>query len=318
VSTVAIVVTFNSVRYISQCLESLVGSLPSLHIVVVDNASHDGTVDVVRQRFPQVTCIETGSNLGYAGGNNVGLRYALTNDYEFALIANPDCTFSEGCVATLVATLQDRPEVAAVCPLIFRGDGRTLWYSGAETDLRKGSTPHRTELPSASRDSNIIMTGRAYGCAMLVRLSALKRIGLFDERYFLYYEDAEWSARCATKGLYVAVALGAIARHDMGHGTADMSPTYHYYMTRNRLMLVGQCSGRVWAALPSCFRTSVQNLASTKRRSFRQAMILLGPIMKGYIDFARGRTGCQPVTFGWWPLRDQAVLKPGTDSSTVQ
>lgn len=316
-SAVAIVVTFNSGRYISQCLESLVGSLPSRHIVVVDNASSDGTVDVVRQGFPQVTCIETGSNLGYAGGNNVGLRYALANDYEFALIANPDCTFGESCVATLVAALQDRPEVAAVCPLIFRGDGRTLWYAGAELDLRQGSSPHRTDLPPASRDSEIIMTGRAYGCAMLVRLSAIERVGLLDERYFLYYEEAEWSARCARVGLYVAVAPGAIARHDMGHGTADMSPTYHYYMTRNRLMLVRQYSGRVWAALPSCFRASLQNLASTKRRSFRQAMVQLGPIMKGYIDFARGRTGCQAVTFSWWPLRDRPVLKPGTDSSTV-
>jgi GT2 family glycosyltransferase len=304
-TAMAIVVTFNSGQYIAQCLASLVGSLPDLQIVVVDNASSDGTVDLVRDLFPQVVLIETGNNLGYAGGNNVGLRYAQANHYDVALIANPDCTFGESCVATLVATLRGHPDIAAACPVIFRGDGRTLWYAGADLDLRRGSTPHVTELPVPLPGSDIVITKRAYGCAMMIRLSAIETVGLFDERYFLYYEEAEWCARCELAQLSVVVVPRAVACHDMGHGAADTSSTYHYYMTRNRLMLVRQYSGHALVALPSCLRTSLQNLASIKRRSWRQAMAQLGSMIKGYSDFARGRMGRQAVTFSWWPVRDE-------------
>jgi GT2 family glycosyltransferase len=282
--------------------------LPTVTIVVVDNASSDETVAIVKEFFHKVIVIETGVNLGYAGGNNVGLRYAQAGGYDFALIANPDCTFSKSCVPALVGALIRHPNVAAASPVIFRADRQTLWYAGADLDVRRGTSYHVTELPRPLPGSDIAITGRANGCAMLVRLSTMRALGLFDERYFLYYEEVEWCARCARSGMSIALVPEAVAFHDVGHGVADMSQSYHYYMTRNRLMFIQQHGGHILPVLPYCLYTSLRTVAFIMRRSVRQGMVQVGSIVKGYVDFARGRAGGQPVTFSWWPVR--AKLTP--------
>jgi GT2 family glycosyltransferase len=310
--TLAIIVTFNSARYIAECLTSLLESSPNIPILVVDNASSDGTSSLVHQRFTNVIVIETGSNLGYAGGNNLGLRYAADNNYEFALIANPDCTFSKDCVPGLVSALVAHPNVAAASPVIFRADGTTVWYAGADLDVRRGTSQHVIEVPSPS-GPDIVMTKRANGCAMVVRLTAIKRIGNFDERYFLYYEEAEWCARCADAGLDIVVVPTSVAFHDVGHGIGGMSDSYLYYMTRNRLILIQQYGGHVLPALPYCFYTSFQSISPVMRTSIRLGIIRTGAIMKGYVDFLRGRAGRQLPNFRWWPVRPmsgQEVQEP--------
>jgi GT2 family glycosyltransferase len=303
VKALAIIVTYNSDRFIAGCVQSLRESDPALPIVVVDNASSDGTVTIVREMFPQVVVIETGANLGYAGANNVGLRYAQAEGYEAALIANPDCTFDRDCVPTLIAALGEDQDLVAVSPVILRADRRTIWYAGAGLDVRLGKSDHVIQVPSPSPGSNIVLTGRANGCAMLVRLSLLGSVGYLDERYFLYYEEAEWCARCSEAGLKVAVVPTATAYHDVGHGTAGKSQWYYYYMTRNRLLLVKQHNGRVRWALPLCLYSSLRDLSFAMKGSLRQGIVQLGPIAKGYVDFVLGRSGEQATTFSWWPVR---------------
>ena len=282
-------------------------SLPEASLLVVDNASTDGTVKLVRQHFAEAIVLQTGANLGFAGGNNVGLRYARDHDYVYALVANPDCTFDSGCVPALVRALEARPDVAIVSPIIFEADRRTVWYSGAEVDVRTGSSYHLIDLPSPTSTEEIRMTSRASGCAMLVRTDALGTVGLLDERYFLYYEETDLSLRCSLRDLLIAVVPSAVAFHDAGHGAAARSESYQYYMTRNRLLLVRQYSGRIAPALPHCLYTSLHDLFIALRSSPVQGFVQLGAIVKGYVDYARGRDGRQGVNYPWWPLRPKAT-----------
>jgi hypothetical protein len=308
IPTIAIIVTWNSARYILSCLTSLRDSSPNTSLLVVDNASTDDTVPRVREQFPEALIVQTGANLGFAGGNNVGLHYAQRHGYVYALIANPDCAFERGCVPALVSALEGNPNLAIVSPVIFEADRRTVWYSGAEVDVRTGTSYHLTDLPSPSASApGLRLTNRASGCAMAVRLNALDAVGLLDERYFLYYEETDLSLRCTVRDLDIAVVPSAVAFHDAGHGVAARSESYQYYMTRNRLLLVRQHSGHIFPALPHCLYTSVRNLLLALRSSPGQAFVQSGSIVKGYIDFARGRDGHQSVNFRWWPLRPKAT-----------
>jgi hypothetical protein len=153
---------------------------------------------------------------------------------------------------------------------------------------------------------------------MVVRLSAIKTVGDFDERYFLYYEEAEWCARCAGAGLDIVVVPESVAFHDVGHGVGGMSDSYLYYMTRNRLILIKQYGGHVLPALPYCFYTSFQSISPVMRRSIRLGTIRMGAIMKGYADFLRGRLGRQPPNFSWSSMRPapRSEVPSGRRSST--
>ncbi len=302
--TIAIIVTWNSDRYICACLASLRSTSPTTTLLVVDNASSDDTIAKVRDEFPDVMIIESGGNLGYAGGNNIGLRFAKAHDFDYVFIANPDCTFGDGCVSALVAAIESRRDLAVVSPIIFRADRTSVWFAGGDIDFRRGTATHvETIAKTANGTSDVISTQRANGCAMLVRLGAIDLVGLLDERYFLYYEEVDWCVRFARCGFAIGVVASANAFHDVGHGAGGRSESYRYYMTRNRLLFVCQYSGHVLAALPYCLRTSLDYVVDGSRREPRVGIGHLGSVIKGYVDFARGKVGSQAVNFRWWPGR---------------
>ena len=122
-----------------------------------------------------------------------------------------------------------------------------------------------------------------------------------DERYFLYYEETDWSLRCRAAGFEIAVVPSASAFHDLGHGSGGSSEAYQYYMTRNRLLFVKTYEGSVLYALPFCLYTSLYNLARVAVRSPTKAFAFVGSIAKGYLDYVFGRVGGRRVNYPWWP-----------------
>jgi GT2 family glycosyltransferase len=311
----AVVVTWNSAEYVVDCLRSLLDSSRPVDAIIVDNCSSDKTVALVEEEFPDIEIVETGSNLGYSGANNIGLRFAQVHAYDFAFIVNPDCAVDRDCVARLSSSLQEYPALAAASPVIFRNDRLTVWYSGASTDTRFGTSYHRSDSPQDLVGDEIRLTPRASGCAMMLRVSALQAVGLLDERYFLYYEETDWCLRCTAAGLAIAVVPSACAFHDLGHGSAGVSEAYHYYMTRNRLLLVKIYEESVLPALPHCLYTSFYNLTRTMFISPAKALTLVGSIAKGYLDFAFGRVGEQVPNYRWWP---RMGWRPGARSARTR
>jgi hypothetical protein len=204
---VTIVLNWNGEHDTAACLDSLLAQeeVP-LDIVVVDNASADGSGDRLRARYPQVQHLQTGANLGYAGGNNRGIDWALARGATWVLVVNNDTVADPRCVRRLVdaARLDDR--LAAVAPLIVRYDDPTrVWFGGGRLDRVRAIGVHEHEGAAVEQVGDgaggpVRPCSFLTGCCLLLRAAALRDVGRFEESYFAYGEDAELSLRMARAG----------------------------------------------------------------------------------------------------------------------
>lgn len=241
-----LVLTHNSYHTIRACLESLeraLGSELEAATLVVDNASTDGTVEEVRTRFPRLRLIESDENLGYAAGNNRGIRTALELGCEFVYLLNPDARVEAGFLEEACAAMDGQPAAAAVQSLLLlEPDGERIDSSGNRIHflgfgLCEQHGAQRAEAPSAGRD-----IGFASGAAVLLRLSALADVGLLEERLFLYCEDLDlcWRLRMAGYGIRLAPGSVVLHRHEFAR-----NPEKYFYLERNRwLVLLRVASAR--------------------------------------------------------------------------
>ncbi len=213
------------------CLDSLAHSTREFRAIVVDNGSTDGTPDVVCAAFPQVRVMVVGRNLGFAGGMNIGLRCALEAGAEHVLIVNNDTLIDPLLLDRLLA--HAAPDVGALSPLIYyasqpdviwaAGSARSRWTLEQVGDLR-GRRDNGQWPPVVERDF-------VPGCAMLFSSEALERVGLFDERFFFYYEDNDWCLRARRAGFRLLLVPQARLWHKVAasSGGSD-SPGERYLM----------------------------------------------------------------------------------------
>jgi len=293
-----VVLTWNSAAVIGDCISSVLASELPLKVCVVDNGSTDGTPELVASSFPQVELIQTGENLGYAGGNNVGLAELLSRGVEYVFVLNPDAIVEPDTVGRLLERADADAELAAVSPVITYRDSDRIWYGGSEINWRTGETPHSCEGRVLGSVPVAKFTARFCGCAALLRSSALTRVGLFDERFFLYFEDTELSVRLRKAGFKIGVESSAVCRHANSTSTGGgRSGVYQYYMTRNRLVLLAEHSGRpVPALLAVRLAFSLKELAIVFRKyGTRAARELVGAHLDAYRDYSKGRFGRRHV-----------------------
>jgi GT2 family glycosyltransferase len=235
-----VIVTFNSAATLPACLEALHAHAPAAggRIVVVDNASHDGTAAIVARDWPSVTLLRMEANLGFAAANNRGIR-ATTGDR--LLLVNPDAEVTPHAVDHLMAALDVDSTVAIAGPRIVDGTGRAELSFGphispwaeAWQKLRVRGHEHGWPLIAASVDRD---TQRPQypdwvsGACWLARRTVLEAAGLFDERFFLYTEDVDLCARVRTAGHRVAFVPSAVVRHARGtsRATARAAADLHY------------------------------------------------------------------------------------------
>jgi GT2 family glycosyltransferase len=218
------VVTFNNENDIVDCLQSVKAQMyDGLDVLVVDNASFDRTVALVRERYPEVRIVREKTNRGFAAGANSALRAAIKGGYDFTWLLNPDTNAENAALMALVSAADEYPRGALFSPLIRDGDG-SVWFSGGRIDWQRQRAVHQTDNPVApvTHPKNRFLTG----CAIFVRMAALKEFGLFDERYFLYYEDADLSLRAVESGWDLGVVPQAIVHH-MERSTTNPKKTYH-------------------------------------------------------------------------------------------
>ena len=208
----AVILNWNGRAYLEACLTALPAQeYPIERVVLVDNGSTDDSVPFVRERFPTVTVLANGGNVGFAAGNNVALRELTT---DCALLLNPDVVLSPGCVAALATTLAADPTIAIAGCKLWYPDGQTLQHAGGYITRPQAMPGHYgvgepdVGQCDAQRDVEYVI-----GAAAAVRRSALERIGLFDEGYFLYYEDGDLCARARAAGYRVVYEPRATAIH---------------------------------------------------------------------------------------------------------
>jgi GT2 family glycosyltransferase len=230
VNLVAVVLNWNGGEDTLAALASLQG-VPT---VCVDNGSTDGSDVLVAERFPDVELVRTGANLGFAAGNNVGIKCALERGADWVLLLNNDAVAEPGLVDALAAAAAARPDAGLLACMILFADGVAVQYAGASFNARFG---YSGRVETAGRDE-LRDVGRADGAALAVSRPALERAGLLDESLFLYVEDVEWSLRIRRAGFAVVFVPGARVRHKGAAATGGRSSTTNlYYDTRNTIVV---------------------------------------------------------------------------------
>ncbi|HUC90006.1 MAG TPA: glycosyltransferase family 2 protein [Patescibacteria group bacterium] len=295
----AIVLTWNSADFICAALNSLKNSFYPINILAIDNDSTDNTRQLIRKNYPDVEMHNTQTNLGYAGGNNYGIRLALKNRPDYIFILNPDAEVSKSCVEKLVDRLEAEPRLAAASPMIYYHNSSKIWFAGSWIKWRTGETLQCGQNTlDDGRYNTQRYTERLNGCAMLIRSTTIARVGLMDERYFLYYEESDWSMRFASHGLGNGFQPDAKVWHKVSSSTGGFHGSiYQYYMTRNRLLFVRKHKPYM---LPAVVLLSIHPyikiITGTQKRSgFKIALMQARVIAKGHLDFFLCRFGKQVV-----------------------
>jgi len=211
-----IVLTWNGKADTIECLNFLQHvEYQNFKIVVVDNGSTDGTCEAIKKQFPVVELVANKENLRFAGGNNVGMQYALQNGAEYVLLLNNDTVVDKHFLKNLLEVASTNPGIGMVGPKIYYfTDKQRLWYAGGKIVWWKGLVSHVgiREVDHGQYDE-IKETDYITGCCILVKRSVIESIGMLDERYFIYGEDADWCVRTTRKGFNLVYVPASVIWH---------------------------------------------------------------------------------------------------------
>jgi GT2 family glycosyltransferase len=227
-----VIVGWNAKHYLELCLESMAAAPPrrSIEIIVVDNASADGSAEMIESRFPYVKLIRSTENLGFAKGNNVGIRQCQGRNIA---LVNPDVIVFSGCLDALADFLDENPKVGNVGPRVLNPDMSlqsscrrfpTLWNNfcsatGLATGFKNSrffAGEHMFYFPH----DRTLAVDILVGCFSMIRREAFDQVGLLDENLFMYGDDVDWCRRCWKAGWQVVFYPGAQVIHDRGKITA--------------------------------------------------------------------------------------------------
>jgi GT2 family glycosyltransferase len=278
------------------CLRSLaLSDYPQLHVILVDNGSAADALTRVRAEAAGITIIENGINLGFAGGNNVGIKRALTERADYVLLLNDDTEVAPDLVRRLVETAEADPAVGIVGPTIYYFEpGDTVWSAGGMVD--PSGVPYHLGVDQAvdqverARDVDYVT-----GCAILVKREVIEKVGPLDERFFAYFEETEWCARSRGAGYRVCHEPNARMWHKIGPDARQSSPVYLYLMTRNRLLYL-TCRGASRSTIARATVNIVRSVVSWQLRPHHRGMRpFAGAAILGLRDFFLGRFGPPPA-----------------------
>lgn len=232
-----ITINYNGLRDTCALIESIPFN-DKMEVIVVDNASNNDESSEIEKRFPHVNVIRSEKNLGFAGGNNLGIQAARG---KYLFIINNDTIFKDFIVQPLIDRLEATPEIGIVCPKIrFAWGTNPIQFTGY-TSLSKITIRNRA-IGYGEEDKGQYETAHptpyAHGAAMLVKRTAIDNVGLMPECYFLYYEELDWSMMFTRAGYQIWYEPKCTIFHKESQATGQNSPLRTYYITHNRLLLV--------------------------------------------------------------------------------
>jgi GT2 family glycosyltransferase len=231
----AVVLNWNRPIETVECVRSLQESgYSDLDIIVVDNASTDDSVARIQSVLRGVPIIRSAINGGYAAGNNLGVRHALANGAAYVLILNNDVVVTPGFLQPMVNEAETDPSIGVVtCDARFQSDHSRSYPTGGKVRFLRGAA---VALNKQERSQRLIVDFVS-GCILLVPRAVFETLGLLDERFFMYFEDYEFSRRVAT-AYKLVYTPAATVYHLSGGGDrwSVQTPTYLHYMARNRFL----------------------------------------------------------------------------------
>lgn len=233
-----IVLNYNGLGHLGPCLAALAAQdfEERFEVILVDNASGDGSVEWVRTHHPWVRVVEVGANLGFAGGNNAGIDAARG---EFLITLNNDTRATPGWLRAMVAAARSRPDAGAVAgKLVFMNAPGVIQNAGSLL-LSDGSGADRGfHEPDTGQYERMEEVFGACGASMLLRRAALDDVGRFDDRFFMYYEDTDLNWRLRLRGWKVVYQPEAVVLHVHAGSSGEWSPMFTFHVDRNRLFML--------------------------------------------------------------------------------
>ena len=239
---------------------ALIESIPfdeNMEVIVVDNASKKDEASTIQNQYPQVRVIRSKNNLGFAGGNNLGIKKAKG---KYLFLINNDTIFKNFNIQVLIDRLESSVNIGIVSPKIrFVWDNNPIQFAGytplskitarnqaigySEEDLGQYNTPHPTPY--------------AHGAAMLIKHEAIEKVGLMPECYFLYYEELDWSMMFTRAGYEIWYEPACTIYHKESQSSGQSSPLRTFYITRNRLLLVKRNWQGIYKYLAYCYLSCI-------------------------------------------------------------
>jgi len=263
-----------------QCLKSLnLLNYPNFEVIVIDNDPKHRLADF---DFPfKITKIVNAENLGFSGGNNAGIRYALEKGADYVLLLNNDAKIIDNdFLKNLVLFAEKNDQLGILGPVIYRENTNEIHFSGGKINWLYNKAEHR-------KGKNDYITG----ACLLIKRRAIEKIGLMPEEYFLYFEDAEWCLRARRAGFLCAVVPRAKIAHKVSENAKEYSFSYVYYHYRNGLLFAKRNAPfliKIIAYKISFFnylKELIKLIFMPSKRQWAKAA------MKGIGDFWKGKTG---------------------------
>ena len=235
-----IVLNWNGRDDTLECLRSVQRiDYPNFETIVVDNGSSDGSVAAMRAAFPQLRVLETGKNLGYAGGNNVGIRDALERGTDYVLLLNNDTIVDPALLREFVDAAAAFPDGGMFTGKIyFHAEPNRIWFGGSKWYPDRSKFLHLGygEIDDESRYNFICDTDYASGCALFVRAAVIHEIGYLDELFFLVCEEVDWCYRAKRAGHRSIFVPRAKLWHKVSASLGIKSPLIYYFYVRNSFL----------------------------------------------------------------------------------
>lgn len=233
-----LILTWNTRDEVLTCVEHAVAAdYPNYEVVVIDNASKDGTSAALMEKYADVTLLENPVNLGYAGGNNRGLRYALEHGADHMLIINSDTVMPKDLLTKIVQVAASSDNVAAVgVKNLKMDDPSTLWAAYPEVVYGRGLLRVVGQGQPDSPEYDVVKdVDGVSGSCMLLSRRAVEDVGLLDETFFMYHEDLDWCQRAISKG-YRCVYAGTAHILHKGSSSTQMTRAGYYFLVRNAII----------------------------------------------------------------------------------
>jgi GT2 family glycosyltransferase len=234
-----IILNWNGLEDTLECLGSIDTLLyGNYRVIVVDNGSSDGSAPIIRRKHPSVTIIENSENLGFTGGNNIGMRYAMEKGADYIWLLNNDTVVADDTLKELVDYAEKYKEAGLLSPYIYFYDSpEMIQFRGSTVDwnnfdIKKLNTENDHDL--SGRDTDMVL----WGTALFIRRSTIETIGYLDEKYFAYYEDEDYCLRALKNGLGCGVVPGAKVYHKDSRSTGGYTaPMQVFLRSRNYYFL---------------------------------------------------------------------------------
>lgn len=284
-----ITINYNGLEDTCELIETLPLEDESLEVIVVDNASKNDEASILDQRFPKIKVIRSTQNLGFAGGNNLGIK-AAQGKYLFFINNDTLLRHHTSNIRHLINRLESSPKIGIVCPKIrFAWGDNPIQFAGYTPLSRITMRNHAIgcgELDKGQYET-AHPTPYAHGAAMMVKREVIEKAGMMPECFFLYYEELDWSMMIRRAGYDIWYEPACTIYHKESQATGQNSPLRTYYLTRNRLLFVKRNHSNATCYLSYAYLIAIVAVRDILKHTIQRRPDLAKATFKGLRHFIK-------------------------------